>query len=190
MTPGQGEAAVRLVVRDGVTRDELDDALAGRGCALVNVIAPSASHPGQMIYVSHDRRGFIHVVDDAVLGATYLTGAGEGVAAELEALRTCLEVYSDDDLASLLAAAPDDAGLCRALGVLALAAGPSPGEERLAVFSRALEHGSAEVRVAALVATSYVLWPELRGRVARLASGDGDQLVRLHAARVLQMFGP
>jgi hypothetical protein len=190
MTSGQREAVVRLVVRDGGDRDELDDALAACGCALVNVVAPSPSHPGQMIYASRDRRGFVHLVDDAVLGATYLTSSGEGAAADLEALRASVAVYGDDDMAPLVAAARDDAGVCRALGVLALTAGRDPGDVRLDAFAGALGHESAGVRTAALVALSYAPWPGLRGHVERLATGDVDPLVRLQAARVLQMLGP
>jgi hypothetical protein len=197
MTAGASETATRFVLRDEVGRDEVDDALFERGCTLINVVAPSQSHPGQMIYATRDRRGVVYVIEDAVLGVTYLSGAGEVAVAELAALTERLPSWrGNGDVAALLATARDDgsigSGPGKILGVLALTAGSEPGDARVAVFADALAHSSAEVRLAALVALLYAStpWSALRDLVAQLASGDADAFVRLHAGRVLETYGP
>jgi hypothetical protein len=190
MTSGTGGVRVRLVLREGVDRDAIDEAFAERGCRLINVVQPGPGHPAQMIYSARDRRSVLHLVEDALLGVAYISGDGEGADVELEALRARLAVYGEADVASLAAAACDAAGAARTLGVLALTSGLEPDETRIRVFEKALTDERVDVRLTALVALSYVRWLALRDRVAQIAAGDVDGVVRLHAARLLEMYGP
>ncbi len=184
------ETPPRVILGEGATRDHIDDAMAERGCRLTNVVPPSSSHPGQLIFTTGDRQGTLFVVEDTRLGLVYLTGQGDGLAQELNALRERLPSYDDTALSAQLARPDDEAAYARALGAVALMAGPEPTDAQLEAVRGGLGHSSAAVRSAALVAITYAPWPALGARIAELATGDPDATVRANAARLLEALYP
>jgi hypothetical protein len=59
---------------DGVPRDAVEDACAELGFRLSNVVPRSASHPAQAIFVSTDRRTYLHLFDEGEGRAIVLRG--------------------------------------------------------------------------------------------------------------------
>lgn len=53
---------------DAVPRDAVEDACADLGLRLSNVVPRTAAHPAQIIFVSADRRTFLHLVEDEAAG--------------------------------------------------------------------------------------------------------------------------
>jgi hypothetical protein len=175
----------RVVLRETVTQDQVDDLSAALGWRMINVLPATDEQPSQMLFATADRQGVVYLVQDSRLGLAYLTGTGSGMADELCMARQRLEHYPDTDLAALLASPASDEALIAALGVLALLGGSEPSQAELDALDRALAHPSPRVRNAALVALPYAPRPPLEPRVAALATGDPDPVVRSNAASVL-----
>lgn len=178
----------KVILRESVTGDDVDDAMEELGCRLINVIPSAQSHPGQSIYATRDRQRFLYLVEDGMLGLSYFTGSGEEIGAELDEIGKLLDCDGEGVLDELLLHGHEDASLARALSILVLTV-EAPNGEHLSFFKESLEHSSNVVRNAALVALTYVLWPSLRGQVERLAKSDDDDMVRLNAQRVLELYG-
>jgi hypothetical protein len=168
-----------------VTRDAIDDAMAETGCRLINVIPPSESHPGQSIYATRERTGFLFLVEDGRLGAVYLTAQGEHPDRDLEAIRALLPCYGTGELEADVSDCEDEAALARGLGLLVLSISGEPSDQQVHILRRSLVHSSPVVRCAALVALAYVPWPALADDVAALAADDDEPVVRLHAQQLL-----
>lgn len=179
----------RIIPRDGVTQDDIDDAMADLGCRLVNVVPPTPSLPGQMIYATRDRKNVLYLVEDVQLGLSYFTGVGEDIVVDLDELRERLPCLRGEDLDGLLTACDGVSERVRALSIMALSVTNEPSDDYLSFFHDSLEHPSMTVRFAALVALSYVRWPPLRTSVERIAASDEDGMIRFHAQRVLELYG-
>lgn len=70
---------------DGVPRDAVEDACNELGFRLSNVVAHTAAHPAQSIFVSRDRLTMLHLIEDEAAGrAIILRGArAEELTAEM-----------------------------------------------------------------------------------------------------------
>jgi hypothetical protein len=80
---------IRVVPRDSVSRDDIDDAAFALGFLLVNIVPRSELHPAQVVYVTPDRRGSVHLVEDGGLSFVVQGDDEERWAA---ALRERLEI--------------------------------------------------------------------------------------------------
>jgi hypothetical protein len=67
---------MRMVLSAGVDRDDVERALIAAGMRMIAVIAKSASHPAQLVFLSEDRRSVAHWVVDDRGGSTFLVFAG------------------------------------------------------------------------------------------------------------------
>jgi hypothetical protein len=179
----------RIVLRSSVCRDDIDDALAEQGCRLINVVPPTASLPGQMIYATRDRQGTLYLVEDAQLGLNYFAGVGEGIDEELEQLKQRLACMSEEDLDELRRSADDDATRIHALSAMAIMSSEELDEDQRTFWRDSLEHGSAAVRYGALVALAYARWPSIRPLLHEIADKDEEAMIRLQAQRVLDLLG-
>ena len=179
------ESIQRVILQETLSRDEIDDALSACGCKLVNIVPPSESHPGQMLYASSDRAAVVALVEDGRLGVLYLTGQGESAQHDLQALSTRLACYDEERIDELLSRPEDEGSFTRGLGLMALCAFDPP---RVEVFRTAFAHPSASVRHTALIVASYAPAQELRPDIAELAAGDEEPMVRILAERVLESF--
>ncbi len=180
------EPIQRVVLRDTVTRDEIDDAVSACGCRLINIVPPSESHPGQIFYATSDRTEVFVLVEDGRLGAIYFTGQGKSSQHDLKDLAGRLACYGLDQIEKMLSRPEDEDAFTRALGFTVLCASEGSDDRRIAAFRTAFEHPSSQVRHAALVAISYAPAEALRPDVAHLAASDEEPMVRVLAERILE----
>jgi hypothetical protein len=167
----------RLVLREDVTRDAVDDAAARAGWQLSNVLPASERQPAQIIFSAAS--GYVYVVDELRLGVMYLQIASDAPAALMAEARALLSCHDDDDYAALFAQGDAAAGLA----VAAL-----QGDEdaaRVAQLSRALDDERPEIRALALAAASYALWPGLRPALSQMASDEALAPLRQAASQLL-----
>jgi hypothetical protein len=154
----------RLVLRDDVTRDAVDDAAARAGWQLSNVLPASERQPAQIIFSAAS--GYVYVVDELRLGVMYLQIASDAPAALMAEARALLSCHDDDDYAALFAQGDAAAGLA----VAAL-----QGDE----------DARPEIRALALAAASYALWPGLRPALSQMASDEALAPLRQAASQLL-----
>ena len=182
----------RAVLRAGVSRDQIDDALHRGGWHLSNVVPAAESQPAQLIFMTTDGGRLLYLVDDARLGLAYVAASGAEPEAVLAALADDLGGF---DLASakdvddrLSAAIVDLPALARAVAVLALTGDPSTAGS-VAALTHCLRHADERVRAVALNAVAYAPWPALGGVLAELASGDPAPALRAAAGQVCALLG-
>ena len=175
-------AMERIVLRDGVSLDDVDDARLARGWRVANLVTARPGVPAQQLLLTRDRRHLMHVVDDAQLGVRYLVVSGPEPSVVRREIEAALPTVDEESLRGALAA-----GEPRALGLAALmctAARP----DVLQAFDRAFVDRVEAVRVAALVAAAYARWPELEPRIARVAQTDPSASLRERALLILDAW--
>jgi hypothetical protein len=173
----------RLVLRRGVGRDAVDDAVGARGLQLVNVLPESAGRPAQAIYAMPGGRGFVYHVEDARLDLAYVAAVGEGAAWLGDRLEAALAVEAAGAHLALLAGAPDAAAVRRGLGLLVVG-GTGSEDEIVAELGRALGSEDAEVRFVALLAATYATSARALALVEQVASADPVPALRRAAGDV------
>jgi len=177
----------RVVLREGVGPDDIDDAIHSLSWQLSNLLPAMAGQPAQMILYTRDGKECVYVVEEARLGVLYAASAS---AAALEQLRSKLDCHVGNgvDLAAAAAGAADLERWRRALAVLVLHA-RSATAAVVAALTGALENEQVQVRGAGLVAASYAPWPELRGALVGLRDGDPEPQLRTAAHQLLTAMG-
>ena len=171
----------RVVLRDEVSRDDIDDAMHECGWQLTNIMPPQAHQPGQIIFTTPAADGFFHLVEDGRLGLLYFVGSGEAAEACLTQAREQLSCYLPGEHEQLLA---DPDQLERYRRGLALMVLTQPTVDRTAL-ERAFAHQDASVRAAALTALTYAPQPQLRPVVEAMRDDDPQAQLRTSAAQVL-----
>jgi hypothetical protein len=170
-----------VVLREGVSRDAVDDAAGEHGWRLTNVVPPSATHPAQMIFAVMDGEVALYLVEDAALGILYAAARGPRAADALREVRASLSCHEISEAAALL----DDGDaqrFCRGLAIAVLQQG---GDGARVAVERALVDARGEVRAAGLHAAAHVPSPALRAAVAACHASEPDRVVREAAERLL-----
>jgi hypothetical protein len=174
-----------LVLREPVTRDDLDRARAEHGWRLVNVVPAATGRPLQVTFLTADEHEGLQFVDDVEAGEQYVIvhqGAGRGE----EEVRSSLPAWSDTELARLAAAPASSGDHARAFRWLAIGAGPPRSRgELVAALEAGLWASSPDVRAAALLAVGRLGLGELAARVQALAREDADAAVKERARRLV-----
>jgi hypothetical protein len=173
------------VLRDEVTRDDLDDAAVRRGWQLSNVLPASSERPAQIIFADVGLDSFLYVVDERRLGVMYLTASGADAAAMMACARAELSCYAADDHVELLDG--DVAQVKRGLALLVMHADTARADA-VRCLSAALRHAKPDVRSAALTAASYALWSELRPVLAEIAIKDEVSALRAAAGQLVVLL--
>jgi hypothetical protein len=174
-----------LLLRERVTRDDLDRARAEHGWLLANVVPAAPDRPSQLTLLTADEHEALVFVDDAHAGEQYVAihlGAGRGE----EEVRSSLPVWADEELARLVAAPATDGERALGLRGLALGAGPALTREELAAtFDAGLRAPAVEVRAAALYGVAVLGLAELSERLHRMVREDRDGELRGRARQLL-----
>ncbi len=179
-------SASRVVLRDEVTRDDIDDAMHRCGWQLTNIMSPRAHQPAQIIFATPAADGFFHLVEDARLGLLYFVGSGAAAEVCLSQAREQLSCYGPEEHEELLGD-PEQLELYRrGLALLVLNGAPVD----LGHFERAFAHPDESVRTAALTALTYAPQPQLRPALEAMRDSDPQAQLRSSAAQVLAALYP
>jgi hypothetical protein len=176
-------AMARRVLREGVGRDAVDEAVLARGLALVNVLPEGPGRPSQAIYATPGGGTFVHLVEDLRLGVAYLSITGDAAAALDARLAMALAVEEPGAHLPLLGEPLSAAGARRGLALLVIG-GTGSDDEGVAAVERALASHDPDVRFAALVVTSYAQWERLLPLVDRIVADDVVPALRVAAVNV------
>lgn len=114
---------MQLLLREDVTRDEVDRAAAELRWRLLNILPRTQTSPRQIIFGAHDGEGLIAFVDDHRIAARYLAVQAHDAQSIVARAKALLPAHERRELLQLLRG--DDQktrawALC-ALGVLAVA---------------------------------------------------------------------
>ena len=182
----------RAVLRDGVTRDDIDDVAQRLGWQLTNVVEPADGRPPQLIFAAKERHTFMYLIEEQRFGVLYAQTTGLAADVMLASLLEALPCYdiaaADDLLAPLASPVLDEPGLhsaYRGIAVMMLL-GSRAQAATIERFEKVVEHVDPRVRLAALAGATYTPWPALRPVVQRIANDDPDVTLRASAAELLK----
>jgi hypothetical protein len=180
----------RVVLSPGVSRDAFHNAALAREWRLARLLdPPDRSHPYEEIWLSPDERTAAHLMEDDVVGVTYVLLDGErpeDCAAQIE---EDLETIGTARATEWLNGAEADERVA-AVSHLAVAADPQEADaDALAAYTAALADADPAVRAAAAIGAAYLVWPELLEPLQAMTEGDPDADVRRwagHGAAALE----
>jgi hypothetical protein len=178
----------RVVLTNGVDRDEIDDLAHRVGWRLSNVIAANPQLPAQVIFSTTEAQTFIFMVEDARLDAVYLMAAGPGHE-EAESQCRQLPHVDRETLDAMLAPTASKAIRCRGLGLLVLVADNEPRTDDLNVITQAMQDPDEQLRRSALTACSYAPWGALTIALRQMAEHDASGSLRDGAQQILAARG-
>ncbi|MEZ4443788.1 MAG: hypothetical protein R3B72_32245 [Polyangiaceae bacterium] len=179
-----------LVLKDSVTRDDVDDAMAALGYRLTNVVPAGPGQPAQLIFSQPAGKVVAHVIDDQRLRVTYLAVQGEAAEPARDALAERLVALAPEAQAEILEGLPSASGaspeLLRALASLVLQEPDGPRLDRH--LEAALRHPDPQLRVAGLTAVTYRPRAALRPALDAIAEGDPEPTLRQAAGQILSQL--
>lgn len=146
------------------------------------------SRPSEGIYRPRKAEGFVHRLDDPLLGFRYFLVTGADREAIAETIREATKTVSAADAKTMFDGSKDATERARAIRYVAVTAPDASDAGTLEIFRRALGDDALEVRQAAILATAYAGWPELAELLREVASNDADKDVREDAASMLEGF--
>jgi hypothetical protein len=186
--PTQTSAAARVILKEGVSRDEIDDVIAARGWRLCNIAPADVGRPAQIICVSAAGTDLIYVIHDVRLDALYVAIAGPDQA-RLEAdVRASFPAYPPEEIKAMTTSLEPQTFL-RGLAYAALTA-PLGGSPWLVSAIRAgLMHKRADVRGSTLVVAAYAAWPDVQALVRGAMKHEKDEAVRAQAGTLIDSWG-
>jgi len=173
---------VRVVLEHDQTIWKVSCFAADRGLVFYDKIAPGEGRPEEVIWASRDAATRLHRIDDPYSGLVYLQIEGDGAAGLAADAEEALNGLTAALLIAAMKGRSDEAISPPAVAALGVLAPAQADEDFLASFRWLLGHADPGVRMAAIAATAYAVWPELAEDVAALAASDPDEAVRAYAA--------
>lgn len=176
---------MRIVLREDVSRDQIDDAAVEHGWRFVNAVPASAERPAELVFLTSCRHNLMQLFDDPRLGARYFLVRGADRRRAQKEIVASLPTYHEMEIRDLVEHPASEDDYLRGVYYTALTSGTTPRAHVLETIDRALRHPSADVRMGALAATSCLDWDEVIPMLERVARDDDDGEIRERASEQL-----
>lgn len=178
------DRALTVVLREDVTRGQVERACSRRGWLRRELPPASDTSPARVVFTTPDGLTLISFVSDPRMNAQFFVLTGSDPEAVATVLHASLPTYSREDLERLLER-PDSAG-DYLRGVAYTVMSCPAGAARIAeILAAALRHPSRGVRAGALSIAYWSGDPHAKELVAAVSTDDDDTGVRLHARALL-----
>ena len=176
----------KIILDHEVLPDDFRAGAAHMGWELVKEYPASEDNTHEQIYrAGQDGTSTVHYIEDQFVKVRYALTRGPESEALAEQVRSILPHGPDD---RVLAAAEDDGEDLQYMVSWMLSAtvlGDQAGHDRLrALIEKRLAHENPAVRRVALLAASWLEWPDFRASIERMAEDDPDEDVRREAAKL------
>ena len=177
-------STVRIVLRPGVTEDDLEDVALDVGWILIGSMAANDLTPYRTVWDDeNDGTEVTYIWDDLVSMAYVYLRDGDVAAAEA-VVRSRVGTFGLDDLLHDLAAAATGPSAVEAVCRIAVAR-PEPDAWILGHLRRLAHSPDGMVRIAVVTAIGYLEWGPLLELLREMRSADSDPAVRREAGIVL-----
>ena len=143
--------------------------------------------PHELVFAAPGGETWINYVDDYIVGFPYLAVSGREPEAAIRQLRSALPVIPEEEIVAEATSA-DSADPARAVRRLGVVAPPEFDARYFDAFARAFGHPDPEVRIAAVWASSYPGWSQLKPLLERLRREDPSRKVRREADNMYGAF--
>lgn len=171
------ESPRRLILNPVLTEEDIS-ALAGLQGWPMYAVKPANQVSYERIFRTADGRNFISYVEDYCIGVRYLSVQGPDTAILAARIPELLPLLSREDVIHMLRDASTREEEIAAIDHLAAIAGLQFDSGLFQLILKALESDDAEVRKAAIFASSYPAWRELEVPLQQIRANDTDPLVR------------
>lgn len=176
----------RIALQESVTQKEVTAAGWRLNWLWQDVFPRSQNNPHEIKWVTRDKQTSIHYMEDFLIEVNYILAKGKDANEVIEQVRASLATYSEDDVRVMWEQATSPKQKVRAIYFAAIAAPQKYDPESFRFFERAFTDPDGEVRMAAIVASGYLGWPELKEILQQLTEGDPDADVRKNAQLMLE----
>jgi hypothetical protein len=139
-------------------------------------------------WMTEDEKSGITYIENHLIDIPYIVIRGENQQHISEVLSKKFEFYTLEELQDFIYSNPEnDVLLARAISLFDVALGKSSFNEKFfRVYEFCLTHPIANVRRAAMFATSGVGWPEFRPILENIRDNDSDSELRGYANTTLE----
>lgn len=149
-------------------------------------LEPERFIPREAIFGAGDHDATIHFVDEPLVGFPYVQVVGVDRDKVASILRENVPFFTDEEIFQMWDQASSDEEHEAAAFHLGVASPEHPAESFLTRMRKALQHPSAKVRLAAILAVGYRGWDEFEPLLAEMKTDDPDSDVRLRAECMLE----
>jgi hypothetical protein len=180
----------RILLEPSMDAEDFAEAAEEAGWKLIAENEETKSSPYELIYRTDEKgKTTAHYVDDRFIMVRYAAARGPKKAAVAADIEELLDYVRDAD--ALEEAERDREDLQEMVDWLmtVTALRDQAGHERLAkLVEKRLAHAHSAIRRAALLAASWLEWPDFRKTVERMAKDDPDKDVRRDAAKLAKAY--
>jgi hypothetical protein len=180
----------RILLEPTMEPEDFAEAAEEAGWTLIAENEEEASKPYELIYRT-DEKGetTAHYVDDRFIMVRYAAARGPGKAAVAADIEELLDYVRDDEALEQAERDRDDLQEMVDWLLTATALREQAGRERLtALVEKRLGHSSSAIRRAALLAASWLEWPEFRATIEQIAKDESDAEAHQEAARLAEAY--
>lgn len=151
-------------------------------------IAPEPERfiPRESVFSAGDHDATIHYVDEPLVRFPYVQVVGADWEEVASILRKHVDFFTDEEISRMWDDASSDAEHEAAAFHLGVASPVHPAEPFLTRMRKALQHPSAKVRLAAILAVGYRGWHEFEPLLTEMTTNDPDSDVRIRAESMLK----
>jgi hypothetical protein len=173
----EAELPRRLMLNPVLIESDIS-ALAGLQGWQIYAVKPADEVSYERIFTTPDGKNFISYVEDFGIGVRYLAVQGPDAAELSDRIPKLLPLVSRDDVLRMARNASTRDERVAAVYHIAAVSTPRFDSDLFQLILEALESDDAEVRKAAIFASSYPAWRELEIPLQRARANDTDPAVR------------
>jgi hypothetical protein len=175
---------VRIPLRSDVSADDVDNAFNDNDWAQVQAVVDDAGKPIFKRW-SADAATSVHYICDGNVRVDYILVAGDGADATARQINRQLNSWSSKDIKAYAEWASAREDLVIVLHLIGLIGSDSFDPDLYRHLERGAAHQDPAVRRAAMLAASYLHWPEVAAMAHGVAANDPEHDVRVAASALL-----
>lgn len=175
---------LRVPLRTNVSANDVDNAFTDNGWPVDRAVVDDVGDPIFKRWHAGEATT-VHYIRDSNVGVDYILVAGERAADTARAVHRQLSSWSTEDILAYAEWASVREDLVIVLHLIGLIGGDEFDAALYRHLERGATHGDPEVRRAAMLAASYLRWPEVATMVLGVFRADPAHEVRSAASAVL-----
>jgi hypothetical protein len=181
------EREQKIVLDPSVTADKFEEVAERLGWTFAEERPATDLAAYELIYRNGGTE--IHYAEDLIVMVRYVLARGSDISGTVKEIRDNLPTESDEAILAAAEADTDDLQDMIDWLLSATVLGDQVGHDRLVrLVEKRLSHPNSGVRRAAIIAVSWLEWPDFRSLVEKLAKEDSAEDVRADAARLAEAY--
>ena len=179
----------RISLKKNVTIKDIHKLVWYSNWELYKIIPASEESPFERVWFTPDKQTSIHYIEDDIIGINYLVVDGNNQTKIISEILNSLDTFEKYEILDFLQKeinSEEEDEYINAVYHLGIIATPDKYEQELfELFEKVFSHPNTEVRHAAIMATHYAGWFELKVPLEKIKNTDPDVNIREFANSAL-----